>query len=551
MRNALAIGEQGTPQTRRFSLYLLVAMYLAPAIAMAIWSWQAYRARSLATLLLATVLEGVLLAACTRTWRIFFLVHFPVFILTLAFTIYTLGFGILPGQGLALLLVTTSWEEVSGLLGISQQRWLILPLMALLAAYLALAWRLPRLPIFSGKALVAARILLALSVPVAAFTAQDSAELIDGIALNPTLGTLLFIGGRVPEALGAAAGARVTKVPYHARRVGEGEEVHILIVGESARRASWSAYGYQRPTTPYLDKLQHEAIFLQNMQADANMTLWAVPMLLTGLSPAQITTVSITGNLFDLAKEAGYSTAWLVNQDIAISRIIGIKPDRLEYPKEAKAALFGSRLLDGVLLPAYRRELARGGTARFIGMHITESHWDYNRRYPPEFQRFGVAAQLASISLFKPEPDLAAKLRDAYDNSVLYTDWFLQQVVEGARGLQVPATVTFVADHGESLAALDVGYTGHGGTDYQHAQFDIPAFIWVNEAYRQRHPQTVAALEHNSRKEIRSHDVFYTMADLMGITWPGAREERSFASDRFVPDTTAQFLAGGVLVTPP
>jgi hypothetical protein len=38
---------------------------------------------------------------------------------------------------------------------------------------------------------VAARVILALAVPVAAYAAQDSAQLIDGAALNPVVGNLI------------------------------------------------------------------------------------------------------------------------------------------------------------------------------------------------------------------------------------------------------------------------------------------------------------------------------------------------------------------------
>jgi glucan phosphoethanolaminetransferase (alkaline phosphatase superfamily) len=142
-------------------------------------------------------------------------------------------------------------------------------------------------------------------------------------------------------------------------------------------------------------------------------------------------------------------------------------------------------------------------------------------------------------------------LADAYDNSVLYTDWFLQQVIEQARRLQVPATVTFVPDHGEASPYLDGGAVGHGAASYVAAEFKIPAFVWINAAYRRAHPEKVAAIEANASKEIRTHDVFYTMADLMGITWPAVDPARSFASERFVPDATEEHLARGVLIKRP
>ena len=49
----------------------------------------------------------------------------------------------------------------------------------------------------------------------------------------------------------------------------------------------------------------------------------------------------------------------------------------------------------------------------------------------------------------------------------------------------------------------------------------------------------------------RSHNVFYTEAELMGIRWPGAADRLSFASRRFVSDRLMKRVAGGVLVVAP
>jgi hypothetical protein len=90
---------------------------------------------------------------------------------------------------------------------------------------------------------------------------------------------------------------------------------------------------------------------------------------------------------------------------------------------------------------------------------------------------------------------------DAYDNSVAYTDWFLQQLIQHARALKVPATLTFFPDHGEDVGLLD-GTVGHGSPTYTRHAFEIPAFVWMNEAFRQAHPEKVAAMKTNASKEI-------------------------------------------------
>lgn len=136
---------------------------------------------------------------------------------------------------------------------------------------------------------------------------------------------------------------------------------------------------------------------------------------------------------------------------------------------------------------------------------------------------------------------------DAYDNTVLYTDWFLHRLIEIAGTLNMLASLVFFPDHGEDLQMLD-GATGHGGPVYTRHAFDVPAFVWVNDAYRNVTPDRVAAMRANSVLEIRTHDVFETEAQLMGIRWPGADETRSFASPRLVPDKAMKRVAGGVLV---
>jgi glucan phosphoethanolaminetransferase (alkaline phosphatase superfamily) len=266
---------------------------------------------------------------------------------------------------------------------------------------------------------------------------------------------------------------------------------------------------------------------------------------LTGITPEQFATAPIRGNIVDLAKEAGYSTTWLINQDIAMTKYVGIHADRMVFPPAANN-VFDVKSLDAALLPAFSTEIARAGVPRFIGMHVMGSHWVYDRRYPASFRRFGSASHFNDMATFSPGNN-SAGMMDAYDNSVAYTDWFLHELIEHARALQVPVTLTFFPDHGEDVGLLD-GTVGHGAPVYTRHAFEIPAFVWVNDAFRQAHPEKVTALQANASREIRSHDVFGTVADLMGISWPGANPGRSFASDKFVPDTDMQHCAGGQLV---
>jgi glucan phosphoethanolaminetransferase (alkaline phosphatase superfamily) len=516
-----------------------------PYVALGAWLERVKGVRSLAAFIATVGLLMWVLAFVARTWRRFFLLQFPFFLLGAAFAAFTLTFDNPPGQLIAYVLATSSWEEVRGFFSIWQGERLLLAGAILALLYLLLAVRSPPDPISFGRSVYSRWGPIGAVVVLSAFAAQNSAAFIDGIAANPLIGTAMFVTGPLRHANAAVDGTAIQKVPYGASRV-DAEEVHILIIGESARRDSWSVYGYERKTTPNLEKLRGEAIFFDNAVADANLTIAAVPILLTGMPPGRFDMKAVRGNLVNLAEEAGYSTAWLMNQDPHISLLIGIHADRMIYPPPISTLVAGHLPLDETLLPEFRREIERRGKARFIGLHVIGSHWQYDSRYPPAFELFGSGRGLTYLSALSGRPD--QRVVNAYDNSVAYSDWFLSQVIEQARKLTVPATVTYFSDHGEDLFALD-GRSGHGTATYSKHQFDIPAFVWFNSAYREAHPDKVRAVRENSAKEIRSHNVFYSVADLMGIVWPGASAAESFASTRFVPDLTTPVIAGGALVS--
>jgi len=52
-------------------------------------------------------------------------------------------------------------------------------------------------------------------------------------------------------------------------------------------------------------------------------------------------------------------------------------------------------------------------------------------------------------------------------------------------------------------------------------------------------------------EEIRSHNLFYSLADVMGIRWPEVSSSQSFASKDFVPDTIDPLVAGRVPIIQP
>jgi len=526
---------------------VLATLLLMPYVALALWLLGARSGRSLCAFLAAFAFFTLMIALLTRQWRRFYLAQFPFWLLSVGFTAFTVTYDGPPGDFLSYVLATVSLDEIRGFLGVALSlKWALIALLPV-ALYLVLAIRTPPEPILSNLPTRLRQGFLGAALAMLAVSAFSPHDLIDGFATNPVLGTGMFIVGPLQHARATVDGTAIHKIPYGARRSG-GDEVHILILGESARRDSWSVYGYSRPTTPTLDRLKDETVFFQHAYSDANITIYAVPILLTGLRPDQFEMGRIHGNLVDLANEAGYRTTWMMNQDPHVSLLSGVHAEHMLFPPPLHTLYDGHLPRDERLLPLLRAALAETGKPRFIGMHVIGSHWEYASRYPPSLERFGSGAGLEKMPLAAAEAD--PRLIDAYDNSVLYTDWFIGQVLDQVRALTVPVTVTFIADHGEDLLPLD-GLAGHGTAEYSRHQFEIPAFVWANAAYRQAHPDKVAAMSGNADKEIRSHNLLDSLGELMGIRWPGAVAADSFASSQFVPDTKTPHLAASKLVRRP
>lgn len=493
--------------------------------------------------LIAATLFVALLALAARSLRGLMLLHAPLLLLALVFDFYAFVQGDLPSYPIAFVLVTSSWDEMQQFFVLWQYQRVLWAALGVLFVHAGVALSLARQNAVDCRQRTLRRGAIVSFGVLAAIAASNPVEFVTGFADHPLLATAVFIRGPLAEAKVTVRGALDDKVPYRASRVA-GDAIHILIIGESSRRDSWSLYGYGRATTPYLQSIAKDLVIFRNAVSDGNTTVCAVPMLLTGTAPDDFDGRHFHGNVVDLAKEAGYYTTWLVNNDASISYMLGMAADTAVYPHSAEVSILRTSPPDGVLIDAFKRQLARRGVPQLIAMHTFGSHTGYSYRYPPAFVKFGRTGHPAFIGASDQE------LLDTYDNSLLYMDWFLQQIIETVRTLPVPVTITYLADHGEELPSLD-GESGHGFPAYTKGAFEIPAFVWMNDAFKRANPDKLMALEANRDRLIRTHDFFYSLADVMGIRWPGYLAQRSFWSASFSPDARDGFFAAGRRVPAP
>lgn len=164
---------------------------------------------------------------------------------------------------------------------------------------------------------------------------------------------------------------------------------------------------------------------------------------------------------------------------------------------------------DGLMLPYIEKLLEKQGR-QFITVQLSGSHWNYASRYPEEFTKFNPTqkknAKIDQASCTKEE------LINSYDNSILYTDFFLANLIDLLKNKN--AFLIFASDHGESLG--ENGRLDHG-SEFAPEQKEIPFMVWFSDSFKKNYPELVHAV--NSHKgQIISHDyIFHSVLHCLGI----------------------------------
>lgn len=209
----------------------------------------------------------------------------------------------------------------------------------------------------------------------------------------------------------------------------------VLILGESVRADHLGVYGYQRETTPRLQSRRPILQVAQQAYAGGANTWSALPAMLTKASGPRDYSLSIVR----LAQAAGYEVHWLSNQirfdnwGVNVSQIADHADVQEFIAKDDE-----NQPLDEALLPVLERTLDgwTPGKKTLVVLHTIGSHFFFQDRYPPAFAEFSA----------KKFDDKKQTVIAAYDDSIRYADYFIDQVIEKVSPLG--GELMFVADHG-------------------------------------------------------------------------------------------------------
>lgn len=299
----------------------------------------------------------------------------------------------------------------------------------------------------------------------------------------------------------------------------------VIVIGESATRSRWSLYGYERNTNPRLNSRKSLLCVVNDLVTPNHTTTGSLRYF---LSAATKEDESCRYLLPSICRRAGYECSLLSNQrhwsrndgaevilfkdcvrKLWLDDIFGKSTrDKLRY--------------DDVLLPYIQQEIAQASGNTVLFVHPMGSHFEYEDRYPIEFAAFGLDAN------GKLKSDITQS--DHYDNTIVYTDYILNEIIEHLESRGGDSLLLYLSDHGESPRGEKVRFVRDRDT------WEVPMFAWFSEGYRAHYPDVVKSMYKARTKPLVSDQLLFGVTRILRIEGlPGYTEEADFLSDAFVP----------------
>jgi lipid A ethanolaminephosphotransferase len=393
----------------------------------------------------------------------------------------------------------TRYSEASGFF--SWTLWLFIIILGVIPALWCLLkpvvyGRLKQLGICCGSSLAVVLLVALLNTGQTLFITQHDTEL--GGLLQPwsyLVNTCRVISSKHDKQ------AEEIKLP-DGKITDNDKTVVVLVIGESARKANFQLYGYQRDTNPLLFAQDRLKVF--QAQSCATYTTAGTKAI---LEPKN------SGDLYELlpnyAFRTGADVSWRTSN-------WGEPPIHIdEYLSDGKLGDLYPDVdddYDGILFAGLRQRIESSSKNKvLIVLHTSTSHGPkYVNKYPADFEFYKPVAR----NVEEGEKNVGM-LVNAYDNTIRYTDFLLSSLIDTLRCMdEWNSAMLFVSDHGESLGENKVFMHGLPMKLAPKVQYEIPFLVWTSKDFRHFKPESQLPAV------IDQHFVFHSVLNLLSIDSP-------------------------------
>ncbi|QSL86567.1 phosphoethanolamine transferase [Pseudomonas atacamensis] len=289
----------------------------------------------------------------------------------------------------------------------------------------------------------------------------------------------------------------------------------VLVVGESARAQNFGILGYDRDTTPQLDK-EAGLIAFTDVHSCGTETAVSVPCMFSNMGRKDYNASKAKNEegLLDVLKRAGIDVIWRDNQS-------GCKGtcDRVRVQDVSKlqdpALCANSECRDEILLQGLQSFIDHLDKDTVLVLHQMGSHGpDYFKRYPKEYEHFTPVCESNALNNCSRE-----SIVNGYDNTLVYTDHVLASLIDVLRSNQdkVDTAMLYLSDHGESLGEYNLFLHG---TPYMLApeqQKHVAMLAWFSDSYQKAYSVDTHCLQLSRDKPLSQDNLFHSMLGLLEV----------------------------------
>lgn len=300
----------------------------------------------------------------------------------------------------------------------------------------------------------------------------------------------------------------------------------VIVVGESARAASWAlnrsaGQSTAHDTTPELAR--RNVINFPTVTSCGTNTEVSVPCMFSmqGRRNYDADEIRNSESLLNVLQHAGLRVAWIDNQSGCKGVCAGVENVRPD-PAVLPALCQGDRCRDEALLESGRALLRDNHGNLVLVLHQLGNHGPaYFRRHPEDFRRFTPTCDEEELSKCSRE-----QIVNSYDNALLYTDHVLGRTIDLLKSLEdeYDTALLYVSDHGESLGENGIYLHGLPHSIAPREQTRVPMVMWLSSGYAARNRLDPGCLRSQAEKPVAHDNLFHTVLGLLDVA-TSARED--------------------------
>lgn len=288
----------------------------------------------------------------------------------------------------------------------------------------------------------------------------------------------------------------------------------VLVVGETARADHFSINGYARNTTPLL--ASQNIISFSNVHSCGTETAVSVPCMFSGLGRSDYsdTKAKSREGLLDVISHAGLSVLWRDNNSSCkgtCNNVAYENMQRLQVPELCNE----HECFDEILLHSLDEKISAINGNLVLVLHQKGSHGpDYFDRYPKDREFFSPLCKTNQL-----QNCTQAEVVNAYDNTIRYTDYFLNSTIEWlkTKNDRYNTSLLYLSDHGESLGENNLYLHGMPYSIAPAEQKHVPFVLWFSEDYQNTNAINVDCLKGNNSSSYSHDNLFHTVLGMLNI----------------------------------